>query len=314
MEKTIKSSAVLIRFASLLFVLVIIIAALFTGRQIGANRDSGISFYYEMVGGGINGWEVLSLLLLGFLSGVVGGMLSMGGGVLKVGCLHLIFGFDIIFARIVSLLSYFVIAFSAFWRYRKYRLILWVVVKLLVPSSVFGALIGIIIDTRISKGVLEIIVGIYALIAGIQVLNQIWSNPVEKEIYELPKNGINEGAVPWIGAEMGFISALTGISGGIISTPLQNSILKLPIKNCIANTLTAAVFSSMIAGSILLLRGLNSGDLVLGDVMFVTICLIPGNILGGQLGGILTKRLDVNYVRAAFGIASFIIGFRILLP
>lgn len=313
MEQNIRSNAVWKKFATLLFVLSIVIAALFTGREIGSNGGSEVSFFDTMLEGGMTGWNVLSFFLIGFLAGVVGGMLGMGGGVALVEVMHLFLDFDIIFVRIVSLLSFAVISFSAFWRYRKYGLILWGVVNMLIPSSILGVLIGAIIATRINQGVLEIIVAIYALFTGVIVLNQIWSNPDEKEIYDLSQNGVNEATTSMIGVEMGFVSILTGISGGIISTPLQNSLLKLPLKNSIANTIVTAVFCSITASAILLFSGLNNGDFVLGDVVFVTTFLIPGNLLGGQVGGFLTKSLGVNYVRAAFAIIAFLIGFEVLL-
>lgn len=268
--------------------------------------------HLELVGD-INGQEVLNLLLLGFLSGVVGGMLGMGGGVLKVVNLHLIMGYGIIFVRVVSLMSYVAISLSAFFRYKKYRLILWDVARLLIPASIFGALVGAIIGNWINKDVVEVIVGIYALLAGIIVLNQIWAKPDEKEISRFVLKESKEGTVAGIGAAMGIISSLIGISGGIISTPLQCSLLKMPLKNSIANTITAAVFCSTFASVFLLFQGLRAGDFVFGEVMFVTICLVPGNILGAQLGGYLTNRLELNYIRAAFGIIAFVIGFKILL-
>ncbi|MBW7995937.1 MAG: sulfite exporter TauE/SafE family protein [Candidatus Glassbacteria bacterium] len=302
-----------IKFAVLLLILAVILAGLFSAPSSGAGGRGATGFLHSVVVGDITGHEVVNLFLLGFISGVVGGMLGMGGGVLKVVNLHLLLGFGIIFARIVSLLSYVVISLSAFFRYRKYRLILWDVVKLLIPAAILGALVGAIIGSWINKEVVEIIVGVYAMLAGIIVLNQIWANPDEKVMTEFSSNDINEATAAGIGAAMGVISSLIGISGGIISTPLQNSLLKVPLKNSIANTITVAVFCSIFASGFLLFQGLRAGDFVFEEVMFVTVCLIPGNILGAQLGGYLTNRLQLNYIRAAFGIIAFVIGFKILL-
>ncbi len=302
-----------LKLSVLLLILVVILTGLFNSPTSGAGGWSATGLLHLELVGDINAQEVLSLLLLGFLSGVVGGMLGMGGGVLKVVNLHLIMGYGIYFARIVSLMSYVAISLSAFFRYKKYRLILWDVARLLIPASIFGALVGAIIGNWINKDVVEVIVGIYALLAGIIVLNQIWAKPDEKEISKFVLKESKEGTVAGIGAAMGIISSLIGISGGIISTPLQNSLLEMPLKNSIANTITAAVFCSTFASVFLLFQGLRAGDFVFGEVMFVTICLVPGNILGAQLGGYLTNRLELNYIRAAFGIIAFVIGFKILL-
>lgn len=304
---------VLVKVAALLVVSIIVLAGLFSGSQSGQKGVGLFGFLdYEIIGS-ITFQEALNLLLLGFLSGAVGGMLGMGGGVLKVANLHFFLAFDILFARIVSLLSYIVISLSAFSRYRKYDLIIWDIVKLLIPSSILGVLIGVIIGSWINKEFVEIILGIYALFAGIIVLNQILVKTTEKEIKDISVSEINESTVSGIGIGMGFLCSLIGISGGVLSTPLQNTVLKLPLKNSIANTIAAAVFCSITASTILLFFGLKNGDYLFKDVLCVTICLIPGNILGGQFGSYLTKRLQINYVRAAFAIVAFAIGFKILV-
>ena len=304
---------VFIKVAALLFVLIIILAGLFSGHQSGQKSISLFGFLDTEVFGSITYKEALNLLILGFISGSVGGMLGMGGGLLKIVNLHLFLGFELIFARVISLISYSVISLSAFLRYRKYDLILWDVAKMLIPSSILGVLLGIVIGNMINKEYVEIILGIYALFAGVIVVNQIWVKTAEKEISELPKNEISETAVSGIGIGMGILCSIIGISGGILSTPLQNTLLKLPLKNSIANTITAAVFCSITASVILLFYGLKSGDYLGENVLIVTICLIPGNIIGAQFGSYFTKRLQINYVRAVFAIVAFAIGFKILV-
>ncbi|MBT5831919.1 MAG: sulfite exporter TauE/SafE family protein [Candidatus Latescibacteria bacterium] len=291
----------------MVFVAIIIVTGLFSGpHNIGPwggwGAWSGIS--YE---------EAFLLVLLGFVSGSVGGMLGMGGGVLKVIILHLLLGFTIPFARVVSLLSYVVISLSSFMRYRKYGLVLWGMSKLLIISSILGVLIGVVIGSWINIEYVEILLGIYALCTGVIVLNQMWVNPTEEEISELDEGEVNETTVSGIGFGMGLISSLIGISGGILSTPLQQTLLKIPLKNAIANSITAAIFCSFTGSIFLLYSGVKSASFLLEDVFIVAICLVPGNILGAQFGSSLTKRLHVNYVRVTFVVVIFAIGFRILL-
>ena len=112
---------------------------------------------------------------------------------------------------------------------------------------------------------------------------------------------------------MGIISSLVGISGGILSTPLQQQLLRLPLKNSIANSITAAVFCSATSASLLLFVGLRTWTIPLGDVLVVSACLVPGNVAGAQLGSYLTKITNVNYIRVLFAVVAAVIGFRILL-
>lgn len=300
-----------IKAAALIFITIVILMGLFTGGQNGRSSLGLTDVNTSIIFGDITYQEALNLLLLGFLSGTVGGMLGMGGGVLKMVNLHILLGFNIIFARIVSLISYTMISIAAFIRYRKYNLILWDIAKMLIPSSILGVLVGVAIGNWINKDYVEKLLGIYALCAGVIVLNQAWVKPNEKELTELPKNEINEVAVSGIGIGMGLVSSIIGISGGILSTPLQQLLLNLPLKNSIANSITAAVFCSLTASAILLYYGLKHGDFLLNDVLLVSACLIPGNILGGQLGSYLTNKLQIKYVRLVFAVAAFAIGYRI---
>ena len=298
-----------IKIGSILLLIIIILFGIFDGGP--KNAESNLLNVILIRDIAVH--EVLLFLLLGFVSGTVSGLLGMGGGVLKITNLHFIMGFEILFARIISLLSYIVISISAFLAYRKYKLILWNVVKMLIPSAVLGAIIGVIIGNYINKNYIEIILGIYALFTGVIVINQIWVRPSEEEIAEIPSEELNETAVSAIGVGMGVISSLIGISGGILSTPMQQSILKLPLKNSIANTVTAAIFCSFVAAGFILVNGLKNGDYSLFSVLLVTICLIPGSYAGGQFGSYLTHILPLNLVRVIFAITTFVIGFSILI-
>ena len=298
-----------IKLSSVLFLIIIVLFGIFTSRPNNAESN----FLDVVIIDDIAVHEVMLLLLLGFVSGTISGLIGMGGGVLKITNLHFIMGFEILFARIISLLSYIVISISAFLAYRKYKLILWNVVIMLIPSAILGAIIGVIIGNYINKNYIEIILGIYALFTGVIIINQIWVRPSEEEIGEIPTEELNEITVSAIGVGMGAISSLIGISGGILSTPMQQSILKLPLKNSIANTVTAAIFCSFIASGFILVNGLKKGEFSLINVLLVTICLIPGSYAGGQFGSYLTHILPLNLVRVIFGITTFVIGFSILI-
>lgn len=301
-----------IKLVPVIFVIVIVLFGIFDGRQSPYESSRNTGFYDNAIVGDITFHEILLLLLLGFLSGTVGGLLGMGGGVLKVANLHLVMGFELLIARIVSLISYFVISISAFLMYRKYDLVLWNVVKMLIPSAILGAVIGAIIGNFIDIEIIEFLLGFYALFAGVIVINQIYTKPVEKEIAAIPNEEISETAVSSIGIGMGIISSLIGISGGILSTPMQQTLLKLPLKNSIANTVTAAIFCSLTASAIMLISGLHKGDFSLYTVLIISVCLIPGNFIGGIFGGFLAKRMPINLVRVFFAIVAFAIGFKIL--
>ncbi len=293
-------------------VMMIVLIGIFNNPQNNNVSRQNSDIFSNVLTGDITLGDALILLLLGLLSGMVGGLLGMGGGVMKVANLHMIMGFEIVLARIVSLISYCVISFSAFLIYRKSDFILWNVVKMLIPSAILGSVVGVIIGSYINPDYIELLLGIYALFAGVVVLNHIWTSPAEETILASPEMKTKETTVSVIGIGMGIICGLLGISGGIFSTPMQQTFLKFPLKNSIANTVTAAIFCSITASGFILVTGLHKGDFILSEVMILTVILIPGNFFGGQIGGWLAKRLNINIMRVIFAIVAFAIGFSTL--
>ena len=157
------------------------------------------------------------------------------------------------------------------------------------------------------------LLGFYALFTGVVVLNHIWTAPKEIVLDDSAQIEVKETTVSAIGIGMGVISGLLGISGGILSTPMQQTYLKIPLKNAIANTITTAIFCSFTASVFILITGLYNADFKLADVIILVTILVPGNFVGGQFGGFFAKRLDINFVRIIFAAVAFIIGFRIIL-
>ena len=301
-----------VKLGTFLCVMVLILVALFSSNSLRtqAGRPGLLG---TLVISDVSLGEVVHILILGFISGCVGGMLGMGGGILKVTNLHLVIGFDLVFARIVSLLSHTVISIAASYKYSKYRLIVWDLTKMLIPASVLGVLLGMAVNAWITETTVELILGIYALVAGIIVLNEVLVKRKPRSLTNLLTRRLNETSASLIGLLMGLVCSVTGISGGILSTPAQHGLMKVPLKNAIANSITAAVFSSAAAATILFYKGLRAGDFTAGTVLLVTACLIPGNIIGGQIGVYLTKVLNVDHLRIVFAVAALCIGFWILI-
>ena len=89
-----------------IFIALIVLIGLFSGQKDGFEPVKFYNHYKAVnIGEGITFFDIFYLIVIGFISGTIGGMLGMGGGVLKVSNLHLLFGYEMIFARAVSLLS-----------------------------------------------------------------------------------------------------------------------------------------------------------------------------------------------------------------
>ena len=102
-----------------------------------------------------------------------------------------------------------------------------------------------------------------------------------------------------VGGIMGFIAGLTGVGGGAMAVPLQQVILRLPLRNCIANS-SVVICASALVGSIYKNATLyqHCFDCLLS--LSLALLVAPTCVLGGYLGAILTHKLPVRAIRVAF--------------
>ena len=131
--------------AGALICLVVILAMFSAPRQAGSPQPLSAGNQAEMSSDNgefpITAENILGLFVVGLVSGTFGGMLGMGGGVLKMSFLLVCFGFHPGISKLAALMSYFVVAVGASYRYLKLELVLMDVVKILIPSSIVGILL-----------------------------------------------------------------------------------------------------------------------------------------------------------------------------
>jgi uncharacterized membrane protein YfcA len=271
---------------------------------------------------------VLGLCVIGLISGTFGGMLGMGGGMIKMSLLLLFFTFHPGVSRFAALLSYFVVAAGASYRYLKLRFVMMDVVKILIPSSILGIVIGAIVGHHLPRDVMTMLLGVFLLFISVVMVRKILSHyqdvllPADSDAQaqEHAIGSSHSGPVPvkvgWrialCGLPGGFLSAMLGISGGVVSNPLQQVLVGIPIKNSIANTLLKASVTVPIACIMIMIMGVEAGHFDFWTPVLVALCLIPGSIIGSQLGPALTRRMSAITAHTLFGVVAFCMGICML--
>jgi uncharacterized membrane protein YfcA len=97
----------------------------------------------------------------------------------------------------------------------------------------------------------------------------------------------------------GLTSGLLGIGAGTVATPTQQFFLKRPLREAMSNS-AAAIVSMAWLGAIYKNATLAQHGLHFTDSLRIAVCVIPGAIIGGYLGGHLMHTLPKNIVRAVF--------------
>ncbi|MBF0323351.1 MAG: TSUP family transporter, partial [Magnetococcales bacterium] len=266
----------------------------------------------------------LGMLLLGFVSGVSGGMMTMGGGIIKVTGLMAIFGYGIVLVRPVAYITNIFMYGAAALRYKKAGLIDWNSVRPMVPWAMVGMVGGYYIGILLDASAIRILLGLFALSVGIKMLREIWerrqeatlrrsrgeTKPViEEEISGPAWHGMGLGS-GILGLPMGVVSGILGITGGVVEVPLQRYVNRVTLRVAIANSAVLVFFASMVGSVVAMVHGGWSGAFEVGTPLIMALILLPGAYLGGMLGSWLTTVIRMDLLRWIYAIFMFIIAGR----
>ncbi|MGF1496813.1 MAG: sulfite exporter TauE/SafE family protein [Elainellaceae cyanobacterium] len=245
------------------------------------------------------------LFLTGIFTGVLSGVLGIGGGVLLVPALTL-FGTSTVQATATSLVGVFLSATSGSLQNLRTKQLNWRIALTLGAFGILTAQLGAwlgdrIPDTALSLGFAALLLVTIYLMNLRKRLKQEQSGQGEDE----PDNGDrpddDSGAdqqtyrfkpIAGIGLLAGVLSGLFGVGGGVVMVPLQVLFLREPIKVAVRTSLGAIV---AIAISGIIQHTLNNNVLWLPGL-----CIGVGGVLGAQIGTRLLPKLPDRMVNLLF--------------
>jgi len=178
------------------------------------------------------------------------------------------------------------------------------VVVLLIPFALVGILLGVFTsDTSLfarQNGVYLAMVlsGFMVYVAAYNTWRLFKKVDLEKGSDADEKQ--SPAAVGAVGLVMGFMGGLLGVGGGAICVPMQQILLRVPLRRAIANSAVTIMFVSSIGAAVKNLRLPSLHDVPITDSLQLAAMLIPTAILGGYLGGKLTHALPRNVLRLVF--------------
>ena len=160
----------------------------------------------------------LIYLMLGAIVGVVAGLLGVGGGLIIVPVLIMIFQYQDISSDILvhlaigtSLATIMITSLSSIWAHHQHGAVLWPVFLKLVPGIIIGAWIGAYIAQQLQTDMLRIVFGVFEFYVAVQMSLNIKPKPHRV----LPKTG----GMFISGNVIGGVSSIVGIGGGSLTVP-----------------------------------------------------------------------------------------------
>lgn len=115
--------------------------------------------------------EVILLIIIGFLAGIVGGSLGLGGGIIIVPALVFILGFSQHYAQGTSLaVLLFPIGILAVINYTKNGYVNYKFAVVLMIAFVLGSYLGSVISVHLPEKILKKAFGIFLLLVSLKMI------------------------------------------------------------------------------------------------------------------------------------------------
>ncbi|MDA1036409.1 MAG: sulfite exporter TauE/SafE family protein [Chloroflexi bacterium] len=263
--------------------------------------------------------QIVLLLTLGLSVGTLGATVGIGGGVLLVPVLLVVFP-DASPAVIttISLTAVVMNAASANagyrrkgWQDRRTGLVLAAAV---VPGAIAGALL-----TRLTeRGIFELIFGVALVVGSIYLAVRGRRLPQVTEPTETgsPRHLVDRNQVVYdyrvrerlaagIALGAGFISAFFGIGGGIINVPVMMLVLKMPANISVATSQLSLMIASLAAVLVHIVITFGEWDPMIRG-LFVGL----GTLVGAQIGVYLANRVSARVVLLVIAATLLLTGAR----
>lgn len=254
-------------------------------------------------------------LMLGAFAGVSAGLLGIGGGLIIVPALLVIWqqsGIDspwlMQMAIATSLASVVFTAISSVWAHHRRGAVQWPLFRHLTPGIVLGAGLGALQVTWLPGGWLKSAFGVFELLVALQMAFH-WR--------PRPQRGLpNRFAMGIAGGLIGWVSALLGIGGGTLTVPFLSA-CNVPMQKAVA-TSAACGLPIAVAGSVAyVFAGWTTQGLPAAALGFVYVpallAVVSASVLFAPLGARLAHRLSVLALKRVFALFLALLGLWMLL-
>lgn len=259
---------------------------------------------------------VVVLMVAGTLSGLMAGLLGIGGGIVIVPILEFslsYFGIDesmrMHIAVATSLAIIIPTSLSSARAHHKRGTVDVDIIKNWAPGIFIGAVIGSYLASKLDGKMLVVIFAFLAFLIGLKML---LSGKNERTIEGgMPRGGFFH-LVPFL---MGSLSSMMGIGGGVMGVSVM-SLYKIPIHRAVS---TAAFFGFLISipGTIaFMITGLDVADLPVGNLGYVNLIALfivaPAAFLMAPLGAALAHKLEPRQLSFMFGLFLLFISSQMI--
>lgn len=253
---------------------------------------------------------ILILLLMGAFGGFAAGLLGIGGGMVLVPFITMIFTAKHFPPEVVvhmsiatSLATIMFTSMSSVRAHHAHGAVRWDIVKLLAPGILLGSWVGPWLGKQMNSSALALFFGVFVAFSATQML--LGKKPAGSR--ELPGTPGLFAA----GGVIGVMSGLLGAGGGFISVPFM-SWCNVKIHNAVA-TSAALGFPIALAGTLSnVYFGWNAPNLPAYSLGFIYLpalaVIVAASVTMAPLGARTAHKLPVASLKKAFAIILYLLA------
>lgn len=258
--------------------------------------------------------DILFLIASGAVAGMFAGLLGIGGGIIIVPVLAMVFtsqgvSIDVLMHVAIgtSLATIVVTSLSSIRAHHKHKAIDWPVVKIISLGVFLGGLLGAVIAKFIAGEDLKLIFSIFMFL----IAAQMYLGNEAKPHRTLP----DRLGMFIAGTSIGSIASLMGVGGGSMSVPFLTW-CNMSIRKAVA-TSSAIGFPIAVAGTVgFIVTGWSVADrpvMSLGYVNFPAfISIVVASVLSAPIGAWIAHRISPIILKRIFAAFLVILGIRML--
>lgn len=259
--------------------------------------------------------ELLTYLLTGVLAGLLAGLLGIGGGLVIVPALAVLFAardFAAVslmhFAVGTSLATIVPTSISSLLSHQRRGSVHWPAVRTLLPGIVLGGLGGAWLARQISSPGLGLFFGVFEVLVALQLL--FGASPPAQRV--LPGAGLQGLA----GVVIGCVSALLGIGGGTLTVPWLVW-HRIDIRHAVGTAATVGLPIALAGAAGFALGGARLADPPGWSTGFIYWPAVAGIVLGSvplaPAGAWLAHRMPRRVLQRVFALVLVLIGVKMIL-
>lgn len=260
---------------------------------------------------------IVSCLVLGAIAGLLAGLLGIGGGLIIVPALHLLFpyiGVPDAYLMSTTLATSFativITGFSSAQRHHKLGNVDLSAAKYLIPALMFAVFIAGLFISNLPKAITSKVFAVIVIYLALNMLLSIKPNVAVNSKNLTPQRSVIGGVI------IGIISSFAGIGGGGFIVPFLTS-HGLNIKKAIGTSALCGVFLAFAGMTSFIIGGWEVDNLpvyFVGYVYLPAVVLITSmSVITSKIGASLTEKLSTVTLKKVFAALLCLIAANMLL-